>query len=96
MIMDYMKLGKEILKQVGGKENVANISHCVTRVRFVLKDEKKANDDKIKHMQGVLDVIKQGGQYQVVIGPSVKKVYDAILRMRSTAHRPIRRMIKIF
>lgn len=73
MIMDYMKLGKEILVQVGGKENVASITHCVTRVRFVLKDEKKANDTAIKQMTGVLDVIKQGGQYQVVIGPSVKK-----------------------
>lgn len=79
MIMDYMKLGKEILVQVGGKENVASITHCVTRVRFVLKDEKKANDTAIKQMTGVLDVIKQGGQYQVVIGPSVKKVYDAII-----------------
>lgn len=80
MIMDYMKLGKEILVQVGGKENVVSVSHCVTRVRFVLKDEKRANDNEIRQMQGVLDVIKQGGQYQVVIGPSVKKVYDAIMK----------------
>ena len=52
----------------------------MTRVRFVLKDEKKANDNAIKQMQGVLDVVKQGGQYQVVIGPSVKKVYDVLIK----------------
>jgi PTS system beta-glucosides-specific IIC component len=80
MIMDYKKLGKDILVQVGGKENILSISHCVTRVRFVLKDEKKANDNAIKQMQGVLDVVKQGGQYQVVIGPSVKKVYDVLIK----------------
>lgn len=78
--MDYNKLGKDILTQVGGKENVANVTHCVTRVRFVLKDESLANDSVIKKMAGVLDVIKQGGQYQVVIGPSVAKVYDAIIK----------------
>lgn len=78
--MDYKKLGKDILVQIGGKENILSISHCVTRVRFVLKDEKKANDNAIKQMQGVLDVVKQGGQYQVVIGPSVKKVYDVLIK----------------
>lgn len=80
MIMDYKKLGKDILVQIGGKENILSISHCVTRVRFVLKDVKKANDNAIKQMQGVLDVVKQGGQYQVVIGPSVKKVYDVLIK----------------
>lgn len=77
--MDYNKLGKDILTQVGGKENVSSVSHCITRVRFILKDEAKANDDVIKNMSGVLDVVKQGGQYQVVVGPSVEKVYNAII-----------------
>ncbi|HDR3341919.1 TPA: PTS transporter subunit EIIB, partial [Bacillus anthracis] len=57
--MDYNKLGKDILTQVGGKENVSSVSHCITRVRFILKDEAKANDDVIKNMSGVLDVVKQ-------------------------------------
>lgn len=77
--MDYQALGKEILKDVGGPENVASITHCVTRVRFVLKDEGKANDKAIQSLNGVLQLVKQGGQYQVVIGPSVEKVYDAII-----------------
>ncbi|WP_318764804.1 beta-glucoside-specific PTS transporter subunit IIABC [Lactiplantibacillus carotarum] len=77
--MDYKPLAKAILKNVGTKSNVKSITHCVTRVRFVLNDESQANDDVIKNLDGVLDVVKQGGQYQVVIGPSVASVYDAIL-----------------
>lgn len=77
--MDYKPLAKEILTNIGSKNNVQSITHCVTRVRFVLKDESKANDEIIKDLDGVLDVVKQGGQYQVVIGPSVGSVYDAIL-----------------
>lgn len=82
--MDYQALGKEILKDVGGPENVASITHCVTRVRFVLKDEGKANDKAIQSLNGVLQLVKQGGQYQVVIGPSVEKVYDAIIEDRKS------------
>ncbi|VDG22437.1 beta-glucoside-specific PTS transporter subunit IIABC [Lactiplantibacillus mudanjiangensis] len=77
--MDYKPLAKEILSQIGSKNNVKSITHCVTRVRFVLKDESLAHDEATKALDGVLDVVKQGGQYQVVIGPSVAKVYDAIL-----------------
>lgn len=78
--MDYNSLGKEILTNVGGKGNVTSVIHCATRVRFVLKDESKADDEQIKDMNGVLDLVKQGGQYQVVIGPSVAKVYDGIIK----------------
>ncbi|MDC7952525.1 beta-glucoside-specific PTS transporter subunit IIABC [Liquorilactobacillus mali] len=77
--MNYKSLAEDILKNVGSKGNVTSITHCVTRIRFVLGDEAKANDDEIKNLDGVLDVVKQGGQYQVVIGPSVAKVYDEIL-----------------
>lgn len=76
--MDYTKLAKDILVQVGGKANVVSAAHCATRLRLVLKDESKTNDELIKNMTGVLDVVKQGGQYQVIIGPSVAKVYAAI------------------
>lgn len=79
--MDYSKLGKEILENVGGDKNVTSLTHCITRVRFVLKDGTKAQDETIKNLDGVLDVVKQGGQYQVVIGPSVGKVYDAIVKI---------------
>lgn len=79
--MDYNKLEKEILTNVGGKSNVKSVIHCATRLRFVLNDESKANDDVIKNTNGVLNVVKQGGQYQVVIGPSVAKVYDEIIKI---------------
>lgn len=78
--MDFDKLGRDILANVGGPENVAGVTHCVTRVRFTLKDQSKANDAAIENMAGVLQLVKQGGQYQVVIGPSVEKVYNAVLK----------------
>ena len=78
--VDYDELGKEIVKNVGGVENVDNVIHCITRVRFYLKDDNKANDSVIKNMKGVIDVAKAGGQYQVVIGPAVEDVYDAVVK----------------
>ncbi|MFC6175930.1 glucose PTS transporter subunit IIA [Companilactobacillus huachuanensis] len=78
--VDYNQLGKDIVKNVGGSANVENVIHCITRVRFYLKDDNKANDDVIKNMHGVLDVAKAGGQYQVVIGPAVEDVYDAVVK----------------
>lgn len=74
----YEKLAKEIVKQVGGKENVNGLTHCITRLRFKLKDESKANDDTIKNMDGVVTVMKSGGQYQVVIGNHVPEVYTDV------------------
>ncbi|KRN99336.1 glucose PTS transporter subunit IIA [Companilactobacillus kimchiensis] len=78
--VNYEELGKDIVKNVGGAANVENVIHCITRVRFYLKDDNKANDDVIKNMKGVLDVAKAGGQYQVVIGPAVDDVYDAVVK----------------
>lgn len=75
----YGDLAKEIVKQVGGKENVISLTHCITRLRFKLKDEAKANDDVLKNMSGVVTVMKSGGQYQVVIGNHVPEVYADVL-----------------
>lgn len=76
---DYTELAKDIVAHVGGKENVSNVRHCVTRLRFVLKDENKANTDYLKQRDGVVTVVKAGGQYQVVIGNHVPDVYEAVL-----------------
>lgn len=78
--LDYDQLGKDILNNVGGISNVDSVIHCITRVRFYLKDDNKANDLKIKNMNGVIDVAKAGGQYQVVIGPAVEDVYDGVVK----------------
>ena len=72
MAKNYDALAKTIIKNVGGKDNVISVVHCTTRLRFKLKDEKKANDD--------VTVVKAGGQYQVVIGNEVADVYEAVLK----------------
>ncbi len=75
----YGELAKEIVKNVGGKENVSSLTHCITRLRFKLKDEGKAKDDVIKNMDGVVTVMKSGGQYQVVIGNHLPEVYADVM-----------------
>ena len=77
--MKYEKLAKDIIKNVGGKENVNSLTHCVTRLRFKLKDESKANTEVLKKMDGVVTVVKSGGQYQVVIGNHVPDVYADVV-----------------
>ncbi|MBS3177266.1 MULTISPECIES: glucose PTS transporter subunit IIA [unclassified Pseudoclavibacter] len=74
-------LAYDIVEGIGGKDNIRNVVHCITRVRFTLKDTEAANDDLVKNLDGVIDVIKAGGQYQVVIGPAVEDVYDAVVRV---------------
>lgn len=74
----YEQLAKDIIFNVGGKENINSLSHCVTRLRFKLKDESKANDEVLKKMDGIVTVMKSGGQYQVVIGNHVPDVYAVV------------------
>lgn len=77
--MKYEKLAQDIIANVGGKENVNSLAHCVTRLRFKLKDESKANTEVLKNMDGVVTVVKSGGQYQVVIGNHVPDVYADVV-----------------
>ncbi|MFC0562114.1 beta-glucoside-specific PTS transporter subunit IIABC [Halalkalibacter alkalisediminis] len=77
--MKYEQLAKRILEKVGGKENVKSVVHCITRLRFKLKDESKAQTEAIKNMDEVVTVMKSGGQYQVVIGNHVPDVYKAVV-----------------
>ncbi len=77
----YHELAKKIVKNVGGKENVLGLVHCITRLRFTLKDEKKAKDDVLKAMEGVVTVMKSGGQYQVVIGNHVPEVFEDVMEL---------------
>lgn len=73
------QLAEQIVKLVGGKDNVNSLIHCVTRLRFKLKDESKADDDAIKNLHGVMGVAHAGGQYQVIIGNNVADVYDQVM-----------------
>ena len=70
----------EIIDGIGGAENVSSVIHCITRVRFYLKDESQAKDTQVRDIDGVIDVAKAGGQYQVVIGATVGEVYEAIVK----------------
>lgn len=77
---DYDALASTIIELVGDKENINNLIHCITRLRFYLKDESKANTEALKNTDGVIDVMKASGQYQVVIGNEVTNVYDAVMK----------------
>ncbi len=82
--MDYNKLASSILDQVGGQKNIEKLIHCATRLRFTLKDDNKANADAIKELRGVSGVVNGNGQFQVIIGPDVASVYDALLSLGVT------------
>lgn len=81
MAKDYTDLATDIVAHVGGKENISSLKHCVTRLRFVLKDESKADTDYLKARDGVVTVVQAGGQYQVVIGNHVPDVYAAVQKV---------------
>lgn len=76
--VDYNVVAKQIIANIGGKENVNSLRHCITRVRFRLKDESIANDEAIQNLEGVVSVVHGGGEYMVVIGPAVEECYDAV------------------
>lgn len=79
--MDYKLLGQKILERVGGKENVEGLVHCMTRLRFTLKDESIVDDELVKKTKGVMGVMKKGGQYQIIIGNEVAAVYKEICKL---------------
>lgn len=78
---NYDELAQNIIKNVGGKDNVDKVIHCITRLRFYLNDEKKADTDAIQDLDGVAGAVynAQLGQYQVVIGQAVEDVYDKVI-----------------
>ena len=75
----YQALARDIVEHIGGKDNVTGLVHCITRLRFNLVDESKADDDYLKALDGVVTVMKSGGQYQVVIGNHVADVYEEVI-----------------
>lgn len=81
MAKDYTELAQDIVAHVGGKDNITKLVHCVTRLRFSLKDEAKADTDYLMKRDGIVTVVKAGGQYQVVIGNHVPDVYETVLKV---------------
>ena len=78
---NYDELAQNIVQEIGGADNIISVLHCVTRLRFRLKDESKANTDSVKQIKGVAGVVQAGGQYQVVIGTDVDDAYQAVGRI---------------
>lgn len=78
MKIDTEKTGDKIIELVGGKENIDSFTHCMTRLRFYLKDPSKAQTDKLKRVRGVLGALYKMGQYQVVLGENVVTIFDYI------------------
>ena len=81
MAQDFKKLASSVVDAVGGVGNVTNLTHCMTRLRFILKDEAKASDETVKNIPGVMGLVKQGGQYQIIIGNNVAAANKEILAL---------------
>lgn len=76
---EYQMLANQIIEAVGGEDNISDVIHCVTRLRFYLKDEAKADDERVRNVKGVMGVAKGSGQYQVVVGTAVDDIHKAVL-----------------
>lgn len=85
--MNYKVMANSILNEIGGKENVASAGHCATRLRLTLRDSSVANTEAVEAIPGVINVVNKAGQYQILIGTEVPKLYeefDALLDGTST------------
>lgn len=76
--MSKKEMAKSIVEKIGGPENVVKYTHCVTRLRFVLKNEDKIDEEGLKTISGVMGAVNRGGQYQVIIGSDVERVYNEL------------------
>lgn len=77
---DYAKLANDIIANCGGVSNIANVSHCMTRLRVQLKDHSKIDTDAAKNITGVMNLIVQNGEYQYVIGQDVPSLYEEMIK----------------
>lgn len=81
MAENYDGLARMLVLNIGGKDNVESVSHCATRLHFVLKDEGQANTDLIQSLDGVVSVVRENGEYQIVVGNHAPEVYESVLRV---------------
>ena len=81
MALDYVETSKKIIEAVGGAGNISSAGNCMTRLRLVLKDDKKANDEKVQSIKGVKGVMRQGGQYQIIIGNEVSNLFKEFKKL---------------
>ena len=81
MAIDYRKTAGELVKELGGNENITNVTHCATRLRFILKNESLVDKDKVAKIPGVITTVQASGQFQVVIGNHVKDAYGFVTEL---------------
>ena len=79
MAIDYQKTAKDLVKELGGDGNISNVTHCATRLRFILKDESIVDKEKVAKIKGVITTVQAGGQFQVVIGNHVTDAYKYVM-----------------
>lgn len=79
-IRDYTRLASEIIREVGGKQNISNVARCATRLRLVLRETPKGAKERVGNLAGVITVVETGGQFQVVIGTHVGEVFDQVAK----------------
>ncbi|EOS95923.1 PTS system, beta-glucoside-specific IIabc component [Erwinia tracheiphila PSU-1] len=80
MALNYDKVAEEIIALIGGNDNLINITHCATRLRFILKIHDKVNKEQLKRVKGVITVIEASGQLQIVIGNHISQAYATVLK----------------
>ena len=76
--MTHKELAKTIVEKIGGSENVTLYTHCITRLRFILKDKSKVDEDGLRELKEVMGIVDRGGQYQIVIGSDVERVFNEL------------------
>ena len=79
--MKYQTLNENIIRLVGGRDNISAVVHCMTRLRFTLKDRSKAQTEEIKAMDGIIDVVSNDVAYQIIIGTHVSEVHEELVSM---------------
>lgn len=79
--MDYSITAQKLIEQLGGSGNIRSVTHCMTRLRFLLNDDASIDDKKVENIPGVMGIMRQSGQYQVIIGNNVPKCYQEVLKI---------------
>ena len=83
--MNYKETAPKIIELVGGAENIETHTHCMTRLRLVLRDQSKVQEEALKAVDGVQGVVSKAGQYQIIIGPAVEQLYNEMAPLLSSS-----------
>ena len=81
MKIDYELTARELVNELGGNDNINSVTHCATRLRFILNDISLVNKEKVNKIRGVITTVEAGGQFQVVIGNHVKDAYEEVIKL---------------